>query len=189
MGERSVEVAALVGNLRHAFLVGVVVDGLHEGKASGDHEYDDAQVFGKGEQKTAEVVALDGGVTLVQGEGAAQARDNVCDIVAPVGAHLVFGEKSGVDGFAQEHGDDHAAVGAHHVAEDDGGVDGQIQGMEAEGVAGVCGLAVGGGSEGGGEPPVVVLLQERLHERAQPGELGLERLPLLGCKNLTHSEL
>ncbi len=58
MGERRIEVIGLVGDIVYHLLVGMVVDCAHKGKSVDNHYYDDANVFGKCQQKLSEVVAF-----------------------------------------------------------------------------------------------------------------------------------
>ena len=59
MGERGVEIVGLESCVDDKFLVGVVVDGPHEGEAVDYHDDNHAYVIGESHEQTAEVVGLD----------------------------------------------------------------------------------------------------------------------------------
>ena len=117
VGQRGIQVARLAGNLVDKFLVGVVVDGAHEGQAVDGHDEDDAHVLGKGEQQLVEVLVLDSGLFLVERGHVEQAVDDAGDVVAqqrPDALHVqVVAAAQVVDHRGQRHG----AVGGDAVTQ------------------------------------------------------------------------
>ena len=115
--QRGIQVAGLAGDIGDKLLVGVVVDGTHEGEPVDRHDEDDAHVLGKGQQQLVEILVLDSRLLLVERSDMQQAVHHPCDVL--VEQHLdALGVK--IVAAAQvvdERGDDHRAVGRDGVAQ------------------------------------------------------------------------
>ena len=91
VGKRSIEVSRFVGYAKATFLVVHVANLTHEVHTVGNHDEDDAHVFGKGEEEVSEVLALDGRTLLVELVDAHQSVDDGGHVGAKVAFHLVGG--------------------------------------------------------------------------------------------------
>ena len=117
MCKRGVQVVGLEGCVSDEFLVGMVVDGPHQGQALNNHYYDDADVIGKGHEQTAEIVGLDHGLLAIEVGDFCQAPDQRGHIRFPEFGNLFGGHGSGPGELIEHHRDKHVAVGRHHLAQ------------------------------------------------------------------------
>ena len=130
MGQWGVEIARLAGDLVNEFLVGVVIDGAHQGQTVDRHDEDDAHVLGKGEQEFVEVLILDGCLLLVQGRHMQQAVDDAGDVGPEQGLDAVHVKVVAAAQVVDQRGDDHRAVGGDAVAQGKRGVEVTHHGVE-----------------------------------------------------------
>ena len=144
MSQRRVEVADLVGHIVDILLIGMMIDGAHQGETVDNHQDDDADVFGKSEQKIAEILAADERMSAVERRDLVEAVDNLGNISAPLFQDGLARQKAVAVEIVKHHGHNHVAVGPESFAKQLGGRHVAQDGIEAEAVAMICaGLSAG----------------------------------------------
>ena len=140
VGQWRIEIAGFLRHLVLCLLVGSVAYLSHDIDAVGDHDEDDAHVFGKGEQEVAEVVAFDDRVFVVEMLYLLQSVHDVLHAVAVASCHVgVVGGLAGIE----QCGDDAVSAQPYLVDADACGLHGGDDGIESESIAVHLALADG----------------------------------------------
>ena len=176
--QRGIEVGRFVGHAE----AGVVVRGVfylaHDVDTVGNHDEDDAHVFGKGEEELAEVLRLDAGALLVEFLHADESADDACHVFAELAADFFGGVGAGAHGVVQHDAQDGGPAHAYLFGHDDGRLHVFDKGVQSEDVA-RCGIDLPGVSQSLAEASAVVLQQCVAREAEQFAVEGEELFLLI----------
>ena len=137
MGEGRVEVSRFGGEADTVFLLQLLPE-AHEAEAVGNHQEDDADILGKGEEQMVEVLRIDRRVAGVEVGRLQEAANHERDFLAEKLLDFLDRDDLFIDRAIEQEGDDRRAAESDFDGGDEGGVDVAEQAVDAVFVSSVA---------------------------------------------------